>query len=186
MGTSYLYKMFAVQSPQLYTFPATGFCGFEARLSSPTPVRTTLLSPVPLKAGCARTINEERPSISMQERKAHEEIQEIVSFFPSEILSHPNQRSYQGLMEGPILAPSPSLRSTTPCNLENDDPPSRACNPIVLNTPFKQDFHEVSLGLLSPSPPCENEQNTVNIPALKKRNRSISCPVAQLLIDETN
>ena len=63
--------------------------------------------------------------------------------------------------------------SSSPSLPENNNtfvvPPSRACNPMVLN--FNNDMFGVELGLFSPSPPLEVGRKKT------KRNRSISCPV---------
>jgi hypothetical protein len=86
------------------------------------------------------------------------------------------------------LAPSPSVCPTTPG--PEGPVPYRAYNPLALNTPFMQEGSttnsQVALGLLSPSPPSVELYNVNNETLRKKkfRLRSISCPVAKLLVDE--
>ena len=74
----------------------------------------------------------------------------------------------------------------------------RACNPIVLNTPFMQEdegMYGAELGLLSPSPPLPERsvpafpvhirQKEIIAGRQRKRARSVSCPEAkQLLIHD--
>ena len=105
----------------------------------------------------------------------------------------PSWPATQRRVEGPILAPSPSLCASTPTSCFAEPVPYRAYNPVILNTPFMLETpptpnSQVALGLLSPSPPSVELYNVNNdeitLRKKKARLRSISCPVAKLLVDE--
>lgn len=135
--------------------------------------------------------------VNNSEIQASLELQQILSFTPFEQLSVREQPSTR-FLQGPVLAPSPSCQpsfieiETKPDLVQNPPLPSRACNPIVLNTPFLNSNTGAELGLLSPSPPIEKQEkkkksflNSVqNHEKLRKRNRSVSCPEAKHLILE--
>mmetsp|Transcript_114454 Transcript_114454/g.171149 ORF Transcript_114454/g.171149 Transcript_114454/m.171149 type:complete len:191 (-) Transcript_114454:81-653(-) len=130
---------------------------------------------------------------------ATEELQNIVSFTPSETLSV-SSFLVPGRLEVPVLALSPSLqeRNSKSPNLpqmEDENIPSRSYNPLVLNTPFIEqnsaNSRGAELGLLSPSPPPRAvvAHPVVNIEKFEsaearkqKRLRSVSCPEAKHLL----